>query len=138
MRPAKIDEIMKTTITLTIAGLFLLSACDSTNSGELDDPIVVEAFLFAGEPIDDIHLSSVITLDSEDSLATPINDAAVKLVKEGIPDWEKKTLPQRRDPKPHNGKAAELFASDLLSTETRQLALDFEEREKELYKSVSD
>ena len=74
---------MKTTITLALTALFLLSACDSVNSGELDDPIVVEAFLFAGEPIDDIHLSRVIPIDSEDSLAMPINDAAVRLVKDG-------------------------------------------------------
>ena len=73
---------MKTTIILALA-LLLLSACDSVDSGEFDDPIVVEAFLFAGEPIDDIHLSSVLPIDSEDTLATPINDANVRLVKGG-------------------------------------------------------
>ncbi len=74
---------MKTTITLALTALLLMAACDSVDSGDLDDPIVVEAFLFAGEPIDDIHLSSVIPLDSEDSLATPINDADVRLIKDG-------------------------------------------------------
>ncbi len=74
---------MKTTITLALFALVLLAACDSVDSGEGDDLIVVEAFLFAGEPIDDIHLSSVLPIDSEDTLATPINDAAVRLVKGG-------------------------------------------------------
>ena len=74
---------MKTTITLALATLVLLAACDSVDSGEFDDPIVVEAFLFAEEPIDDIYLSSVLPIDSEDTLATPINDADVRLVKDG-------------------------------------------------------
>ena len=44
---------MKTTLSFALAGLLLLAACDSIDTGELDDPVVVEAFLFAGEPIDD-------------------------------------------------------------------------------------
>ncbi len=49
-----------------------------------------------------------------------------------IPDYRKKTLPQERDPKPHNGLAKELFASDLLALSTGELALPHEEKEKEL------
>ena len=75
---------MKTTLSFALAGLLLLAACDSIDTGELDDPVVVEAFLFAGEPIDDIHLSSVIPIDSEDAFASPINDADVRLVKNGV------------------------------------------------------
>ena len=73
-----------TTIVLILTALFVLSACDSVDSDGLDNPIVVEAFLFAGEPIDDIHLSSVLAIDSDDTLATPINDADVHLIKEGV------------------------------------------------------
>ncbi|MFT3839327.1 MAG: hypothetical protein QM723_20255 [Myxococcaceae bacterium] len=38
----------------------------------------------------------------------------------------------QRDPKPHNGMAKDLLASDLLALKTGQLSLDFEEKEKEL------
>ncbi|MFT3839323.1 MAG: DUF2330 domain-containing protein [Myxococcaceae bacterium] len=41
-------------------------------------------------------------------------------------------LKPQRDPKPHNGHAKDLFASDLLALKTGQLSLDFEEKEKEL------
>ena len=75
---------MKTILFLSLAGLLLLAACDSTDAGEADDLMVVEAFLYAGEPVNDIHLSTVIPLDSEDSLGTPINDADVRLVKDGV------------------------------------------------------
>ncbi len=41
-------------------------------------------------------------------------------------------LKPQRDPKPHNGHAKDLFASDLLALKSGQLSLDFEEKEKEL------
>ncbi len=49
-----------------------------------------------------------------------------------IPEYIANGLPQQRDPTPKNGAAKELFASDLLATETGELALPHEEREKEL------
>ena len=38
----------------------------------------------------------------------------------------------QRHPEPHNGRARELFASDLLAARSGELALGFEEREKVL------
>src|SRR4029453_5284787 len=32
-----------------------------------------------------------------------------------IQDWQRQSLPQQRDPRPHNGFAKELFAGDLLA-----------------------
>ncbi len=49
-----------------------------------------------------------------------------------IPEWQKKTLKQRRDQKPHNGFAKSLFAADLLAVQKKQLSNPFEEREKDL------
>ena len=49
-----------------------------------------------------------------------------------IPEWEKKTLPARRNPEPHNGSAKDLFAGDILATNSGELSLPHEEREKEL------
>jgi hypothetical protein len=44
----------------------------------------------------------------------------------------RESLKAQRDPKPHNGYAKDLFASDLLALKTGQLSLDSEEKEKEL------
>ncbi len=49
-----------------------------------------------------------------------------------IPKWLAHNLPQRRDPKPKNGAAKELFATDLLASSSNTLALPHEEQEKEL------
>lgn len=49
-----------------------------------------------------------------------------------IPDWRKQSLPQERDPGPHNGLARELFGSDLLAVRNQQLSHPHEEAEKML------
>lgn len=59
--------------------------------------------------------------------AVPDSVGGVKL-----PEWSVQNLPQQRDPKPHNGIAAELFASDLLAAAAGTYVLPIEEEEKEL------
>ncbi len=49
-----------------------------------------------------------------------------------IPAWQRPSLPQQRDPAPHNGFAKELFASDLLAVKEGRLSHPFEEDEKML------
>ncbi len=49
-----------------------------------------------------------------------------------IPAWQRQSLPQQRDPAPHNGFAKELFAGDLLAVKTGRLSHPFEEDEKML------
>ena len=49
-----------------------------------------------------------------------------------IQDWQRQSLPQQRDPVPHNGFAKELFAGDLLAVKTGRLSHQFEEDEKML------
>ncbi len=62
----------------------LVAGCDSTSTEpEEDNLVVVEAFLFAGEPIDDIRLTETVPL-SDTVEAPPINDASVMLYKNGI------------------------------------------------------
>ena len=51
----------------------LLWGCDSVDSNEKDDLVVVEAFLYAGEPATNIRLTEAIPLASEDSTAVPIS-----------------------------------------------------------------
>jgi hypothetical protein len=49
-----------------------------------------------------------------------------------IPQWQLQTLPQRRDPAPHNGVAKEIFAGDLLAAQQKRLSHPHEEAEKML------
>jgi hypothetical protein len=49
-----------------------------------------------------------------------------------IQDWQRQSLPQQRNPAPHNGFAKELFASDLLAVKNGLLSHPFEEDEKML------
>ena len=49
-----------------------------------------------------------------------------------VPQATLTSLRPRRDPKPHNGHARALFASDLVALKTGKLSLDHEEKEKEL------
>lgn len=49
-----------------------------------------------------------------------------------LSEWQRQGLDARRDPRPHNGVARELFATDLMAARTGQLAHPFEEYEKEL------
>lgn len=48
-----------------------------------------------------------------------------------IPEYQRKSLPARRNPTPKNGIAKELFASDMLAVESGELSLQHEEDEKE-------
>jgi hypothetical protein len=49
-----------------------------------------------------------------------------------IPKWQLDSLPQQRDPAPHNGQAKELFATDLLAVKLGRLSHPHEEDEKML------
>ena len=64
--------------------LSYVSGCseDSILSPSVEQ-IVIEAYLYAGEPVDDIRLTKTLPLGSED-IAPPVNDATVYLVKNGI------------------------------------------------------
>lgn len=51
---------------------------------------------------------------------------------DNIPEWRQQSLDVERDPTPHNGLALDLFASDLQTLRSGNLAHEFEEKEKEL------
>ncbi len=48
------------------------------------DMVVIRAYVYAGEPVSDIKITSVLPLGSEDQSAPPINDAQVTLIKSGV------------------------------------------------------
>lgn len=67
-----------------VASLAALSGCDSASpllpEKEL---LVVRAYLYAGEPVADVQLTSTFALTSDDATDRPINDAKVSLEKAG-------------------------------------------------------
>ncbi len=70
---------------LAIVGVLAAQACtDSDPMGPDTDILVVRAFLFAGEPVADIRVTTTVPLVSEDTLGTPVSDAAVWLERDGI------------------------------------------------------
>lgn len=67
-----------------VAGLIILGGCieDSPIISE-EELIVVWGFLYAGQPVTDIKLTSTLSLDTDTNAAPPINDAIVTLIKDG-------------------------------------------------------
>jgi len=73
----------KYTLYLSLIAL-LFCACDEENFNNIaENQFVVEAFLYAGEPIDDIRIKTTFPLAQEEDTSAPINDAEVTLIKNG-------------------------------------------------------
>lgn len=77
---------MKTGYILPGAALwFLLLTWSCSNSTAVDESasrrLVVQAYLFSGQPVGNIQLTTTFPLSSTDSIAPPVNDAAVTLIK---------------------------------------------------------
>lgn len=51
---------------------------------EPDGRFVVQAYLYAGEPVRDIRVTATLPVGATDSVAPPINDAGVALIRDGI------------------------------------------------------
>lgn len=63
---------------------FLFLSCEEENLNNIaDNQFVVEAFMYAGEPIDDIRIKTTYSLSEEEDNSIPINDAEVTLIKNG-------------------------------------------------------
>ncbi len=67
-----------------------------------------------------------------DNVTNPLPLRIIGGTEKDIPEFQRRTLPQRRDPASKNGVAKELFSSDLLAVSTGILSLKHEEEEKEL------
>lgn len=61
----------------------LLCACDSSLLLPESERLVVRAYLYSGEPVRDIQLTSTYAITSEDTVGAPINNASVTLEKAG-------------------------------------------------------
>jgi hypothetical protein len=72
-------------ILLPVFIIFLLTACESESPlVPENDLVVVRAYLYAGEPVTDIRLTSTYSITSEDTVGQPVNDAKVTLIKNGV------------------------------------------------------
>ena len=75
----------KYTIYLSIITLLFFS-CEEENLNNIAaNQFVVEGFIYAGEPIEDIRIKSTFPLADEEDTSSPINDATVTLIKNGQP-----------------------------------------------------
>ena len=72
--------------TISSCGLVMLAvaACDDPVDPFEADLVVVEAFLFAGEPVRDVRLTVTVPLGEDPELAPTIDDADVMLFKDGV------------------------------------------------------
>ena len=62
----------------------LLFSCEDENLNDIaSNQFVVEGFLYAGEPIDDIKIKSTFPLTEEKDTSVPINEAEVSITKDG-------------------------------------------------------
>ena len=68
-------------ISLVLAGVACADGAVTTPSDEL---LVVEAFLFAGEPVTDIRVTEVVPLGGDPADAPAVNDATVRLIRGGV------------------------------------------------------
>ena len=70
-------------LILIVAMMILVGSCTEENLNDIaENQFVVEAFLYAGEPIDDIRIKTSFPLADAEDTSTPINDAQVILIKE--------------------------------------------------------
>jgi len=61
--------------------IVLLQACSFDEEPLPTNQVVVEAFLYAHEPVDDIHLYTTIPITGDSAIFPPINDALIKLTR---------------------------------------------------------
>ena len=66
-----------------LSALMIMGCSEETLFVPESDLVVIRAYLYANEPVTEIQITSTLGLGSEDSIAPPINDAEVTLIKGG-------------------------------------------------------
>ncbi len=62
-----------------------LTGCTEESPLEPDtNLVVIKAFIYAGEPVNDIKITSTLSLGSEDANAPPVNDGEVTIIKDNV------------------------------------------------------
>ncbi len=75
----------KILFSLFLTATYLFFNCTSESSVEPNtDEIVIQAYIYAGESVTDVRITSTLPLGTDELSAPPINDAEVTLIKDGI------------------------------------------------------
>ena len=70
-------------ILLLSTGLIFL-ACETESPLEIqNDQVVIQGYLYANESVQDIRITRTLPIGSDESDPPPINDASVRLIKDG-------------------------------------------------------
>lgn len=86
MEKSNRDIITSSKYSLLILTCIVLgfASCEDENLNNIaENQFVVEAFLFAGEPVDDVKIKTTFPLTEAEDISTPINNAQVILTKGG-------------------------------------------------------
>ena len=59
--------------------IFLTTGCEEDNSNSVRELIVLEGYLFQGEPVDSIHLTKTVSFESGDTIYPSVTDAQVEI-----------------------------------------------------------
>ncbi|MEM1095935.1 MAG: DUF4249 family protein [Bacteroidota bacterium] len=70
---------MPSRIATLILLVAVLAGCDATDAQPDANRLVVEAYLYAGEPVTDVRVTEAALLSDEDTTPTPVTDATVTL-----------------------------------------------------------
>lgn len=72
-------------IAIVLAAAAVVAGCTEsvTGSGEAGQ-VVIEAYLFAGEPVTDVRVTSAVELGAADTVGVPVDNAKIVLIKGGV------------------------------------------------------
>jgi hypothetical protein len=76
---------MKRAILLLFAMFLIIAGCTEDSPIEPENAsLVVRGYIYANEPINDIQITTSLSLGSEETSAPPVNNAQVSLVRDGV------------------------------------------------------
>lgn len=68
---------------IAIITIYLNCSSDSITDPARDQ-IVIQAYVYAGQPLTNVRITSTLPLGTEDLSAPPVNDAVVEIIKDGV------------------------------------------------------
>ncbi len=77
-------NIKNISLSMLITAVVSMACSDTPTAEGGVDLVVVEAFLFAGETVDDVRLTEAVPLGTDSAEIPTINDAQVVLIKDGV------------------------------------------------------
>jgi hypothetical protein len=70
---------------IVLGSLVVIASCTQDTIMNPDSGLVViQGYLYANDPVNDIRITATAAVDADTALAPPINDAKITLIKEGI------------------------------------------------------